>query len=89
MQTSEERRQKALDKELARIRRTTIATLHSRLDDYLTEIDPETSVPRLDTIIAYGGQGWGIAVGISLQQPEDQTELEVQSASSGINIVQA
>ncbi len=89
MQTSEQRKQKAIDKEIARQLRRAKATLHQRLDDYLTEDDPETGLSRLHTIVAYGGQGWGIAVGVTLKEPEQPTELEAKAAASGTEIVKA
>ena len=48
-----------------------------------------TGLPIVNTLVAYMGQGWGVAVGLSLTAPEEQTEIEQKATQSGIEIARA
>ena len=50
---------------------------HKELDVYLNDVDLETELPTIDMIIAYAGQGWGVSVGVSLREPDDDTPTEI------------
>lgn len=76
-------------KAIARVRRAFRATCHTQLDAYLSEPDEQSGLPLIDVLIAYAGQGWGVSVGVSLQEPEQQTSVEERAAESGIEIVSA
>ncbi len=78
-----------IEKEVNRIRRDFDRNVHQMLTEYLDERDPDTGMTNRDTIIAAGHKGWGIAVGISLQEPELENEIEAQAKASGIEIVKA
>lgn len=76
-------------KAIARVRRAFREQCHSQLDAYLSEPDEATGLPLIDILIAYAGQGWGVSVGVSLQEPEEQTSVEESAEASGIEIVRA
>ncbi len=78
-----------VQKELNRVRRDFDRTVHQMLTEYLDERDPDTGMTNRDTIIAAGHKGWGIAVGISLEEPHIETEVEAKAKASGIEIVKA
>lgn len=77
------------EKALNRVRQQFRRQCHKKLDEYLSDKDPETDLPTIDMILAYVGQGWAVSVGISLQQPEEETTVEEQAKKSGIEIVRA
>ena len=78
-----------VQKEVRRIRRDFDRTVHQMLTEYLEERDAGTNMTNRDTIIAAGHKGWGISVGISLQEPHIETEVEAKANPSGIEIVKA
>lgn len=56
-------------KEINRLRTEFRRTCHRQLNDYLDQEDNETGLPMLNTFLAYMGQGWTVAVGLSLTAP--------------------
>ena len=76
-------------KEINRIRREFRTECHHQLNDYLDQKDEQTGLPIINTLIAYMGQGWGVAVGIKLTEPDEQTDIEQKAIESGIEIVRA
>ncbi len=76
---------KKIQKEVRRIRRDFDRTVHQMLTEYLNERDPSTGMMNRDTLIAAGHKGWGISVGISLQEPD----IESAAKASGVDIVKA
>ncbi len=76
-------------KEINRIRKEFRHQCHRELNDYLDQEDEATGLPIINTLIAYMGQGWGVAVGIKVTEPEQETEIEQKATQSGIEIVKA
>ncbi len=80
---------KQTEQAIVRVRQQFRRQCHKMLDEYLSDTDGETSLPTIDMIIAYAGQGWGVSVGISLQEPAEETDIEAQAEASGIEVVRA
>ena len=88
-QASEKRQKRGIEKELNRLRRRFDRTIHANLTDYLNDHDPGTGATNRDTIIGAMHKGFGVKVGVQLQEPEEETEVEAQVKASGIEIVRA
>ena len=81
--------QRGIDKAVRRERRRFDQMIHANLTDYLDQHDAGTGATIRDTIIGAMHRGFGVKVGVQLQEPEQQTELEAQAEASGIEIVKA
>ena len=74
---------------IRRVRRQFRSQCHNMLDAYLSDVDNQNGLMVIDTLVAYYGQGWSVAVGISLTEPEQTMDIEERAKASGIKIVKA
>ncbi len=89
MSKAERELQRKVEKELNRIRRDFDRTVHANLTEYLDKPDEETGITMRDSVIAAMHHGYGVKIGIVLEDPPEETEVEAQAKASGIEIVQA
>ncbi len=88
-QASKKKMQREVEKELNRLRRRFDQTIHTNLTAYLDDRDPDSAVTNRDMCIGAMHKGFGVKVGVHLQEPEEPTEVEAQAKASGIEIVKA
>ena len=89
MSKADREMKRKVEKELNRIRRDFDRTVHMNLTEYLDTEDEDTGITMRDTFIAAMHKGYGVKVGLVLEEPEPETELEAQAKASGIKIVKA
>ena len=89
MSKAERELKRKVEKELNRIRRGFDRTVHANLTEYLDKPDEETGITMRDSVIAAMHHGYGVKVGIVLEEPDEETEVEAQARASGIEIVKA
>ncbi len=89
MSKAERELQRKVKKELNRIRREFDRTVHANLTEYLDTPDKDTGITMRDNVIAAMHRGYTVQVGLVLEEPDKETEVEAQAKASGIKIVKA
>ncbi len=89
MSKAERELQRKIEKELNCIRRQFNRDVHANLAEYLDTLDEETGITIRDTMIAAIHNGCDVKVGLVVEPPEQETEVEAQARTSGIEIVKA
>ncbi len=89
MSKAERELKRKVEKELNRIRRDFDRTVHTNLTEYLDTVDDETGITIRDTMLAAIHNGCDVKVGLVVEPPEQETEVEAQARTSGIEIVKA